>query len=74
MRETIFENGLRVPAEVNALFDELLEPYATADATGVRGDVAPFLTRMRRPFTRSNAACISKRKASWNSLRASICR
>lgn len=45
MRETIFENGLRVPADVNALFDELLEPYATADARGVRGDVAPFLTR-----------------------------
>ncbi|MHA6643780.1 hypothetical protein [Mesorhizobium sp. A623] len=45
MRETVFENGLRVPVEVNEIFDAVLEPYTSAEVTGVRGDVAPFLTR-----------------------------
>lgn len=45
MRETVFENGLRVSVEANAIFDAVLEPYTSADATGIRGDVAPFLTR-----------------------------
>ncbi len=44
-RETVFENGLRVPAELRALLDEILSPYAIAEETGDHGDVAPFLTR-----------------------------
>jgi hypothetical protein len=44
-RETVFENGLRVPAELHELLAEILSPYAIAEETGDRGSVAPFLTR-----------------------------
>jgi hypothetical protein len=44
-RETVFENGLRVPAELHELLDEILSPYAIADETGDRGNVSPVLTR-----------------------------
>lgn len=45
IRETVFENGLHVPAELHELLDEILSPYAEAEAFADHRGVFPFLTR-----------------------------